>query len=69
VPRQSLEPIYLSAGVVDVIGRATVEAGSTEGAIVVPYFADPGRYVNLDSARDFEIAEALMRALGWEAAP
>jgi CMP-N,N'-diacetyllegionaminic acid synthase len=69
VPRQSLEPVYLSAGVVDVIGRATVEAGSTEGATVVPYFADPGRYVNLDSARDFEIAEALMRARGWEAAP
>lgn len=68
VPRQSLEPVYLSAGVVDVIRRETIEAGSTEGATVVPYFADPGRYVNLDSARDFEIAEALMRALGWEGA-
>jgi CMP-N-acetylneuraminic acid synthetase len=65
VPRQSLEPVYLSAGVVDVIRRETVEAGSTEGAVVVPYFADPARYVNLDSARDFEIAEALMRGLGW----
>ena len=30
----------------------------------MPYFAAPERYVNLDSARDFEIAEALMRALG-----
>jgi len=69
VPRQSLEPVYLSAGVVDVIRRETIEAGSTEGAVVVPYFADPARYVNLDSARDFEIAEALMRALGWEAEP
>ena len=69
VPRQSLEPVYLSAGVVDVIGRETIEAGSTEGKVVVPYFADPARYVNLDSARDFEIAEALMRALGWEGEP
>jgi CMP-N,N'-diacetyllegionaminic acid synthase len=66
VPRQSLEPIYLSAGVVDVIRRETIEAGSTEGSTVVPYFADPGRYVNLDSVRDFEIAEALMRAVGWK---
>jgi CMP-N,N'-diacetyllegionaminic acid synthase len=69
VPRQSLEPVYLSAGVVDVIRRETIEAGSTEGPVVVPYFAAPARYVNLDSARDFEIAEALMRALGWEAEP
>jgi CMP-N-acetylneuraminic acid synthetase len=65
VPRQSLEPVYLSAGLIDVIRRETIEAGSTEGAAVVPYFADPTRYVNLDSARDFQIAEALMRALGW----
>ena len=68
VPRQSLEPVYLSAGVVDVIRRATVEAGSTEGQVVVPYFVNPSRYVNLDSPRDFEIAEALMRSLGWEEA-
>jgi CMP-N,N'-diacetyllegionaminic acid synthase len=66
VPRQSLEPVYLSAGVVDVMRREIVEAGSTEGAVVVPYFADPERYVNLDSARDFAVAETLMRALGWE---
>jgi CMP-N-acetylneuraminic acid synthetase len=69
VPRQSLEPVYLSAGVVDVIRRETIEAGSTEGAVVVPYFADPARYVNLDSLRDFEIAEALVRALGREGKP
>jgi len=66
VPRQGLEPVYLSAGVVDVIRRETIEDGSTEGAVVVPYFADPARYVNLDSDRDFEIAEGLVRALGRE---
>ncbi len=65
VPRQSLEPVYLSAGVVDVVCREAVEAGSTEGHVVVPFFVDPSRYVNLDSLRDFEIAEALMRSLGW----
>lgn len=65
VPRQSLPPLYLSAGVVDVIRRQAVEAGSTEGSTVVPYFVDPSRYVNLDTPRDFLIAEALMRALGW----
>lgn len=65
VPRQGLEPVYLSAGVVDLVRRQVVEAGSTEGATVVPYFADPARYVNLDVPLDFAIAEALMRALGW----
>jgi N-acylneuraminate cytidylyltransferase len=68
VPRQSLEPVYLSAGLVDVMRRETVEASSTEGQLVVPYFVDPSRYVNLDSPRDFEIAEALMRSLGWKEA-
>jgi len=69
VPRQSLEPVYLSSGVVDVVRRETVEAGSTEGATVAPYFTDPSRYVNLDSARDFLVAETIMRALGWEDGP
>lgn len=69
VPRQSLEPVYLSAGLIDVIRREAIEAGTTEGRVVVPYYADPARYVNLDSARDFEIAEALMQSLGWEGEP
>lgn len=64
VPRQGLEPVYLSAGVVDAVRRAVIEAGSTEGERVVPWLADPSRYVNLDSPRDFEIAEALLAALG-----
>jgi hypothetical protein len=32
----------------------------------VPWTANPARYVNLDSIRDFEIAEALLRVLGRE---
>lgn len=69
VPRQSLEPVYLSAGLVDVIARQTIEAGSTEGRTVVPYFVDPERAVDLDTPMDFVATEALMRALGWAAAP
>jgi CMP-N-acetylneuraminic acid synthetase len=68
VPRQSLEALYLSSGVVDVIRREVIEQGSTEGQRVVPYFTDPARYVNLDAPRDFEIAEALIRALGGQEA-
>jgi CMP-N,N'-diacetyllegionaminic acid synthase len=64
VPRQSLEPVYLAAGLVDAIRREVIEAGSTEGRVVVPYLVDMARYVNLDSTRDFEIAEALLRTLG-----
>ena len=67
VPRQSLEPIYLSAGVVDAMRREVIERGSTEGDRVIPYFVDERRYVNLDSARDFALAEALLRTLGVEA--
>jgi CMP-N,N'-diacetyllegionaminic acid synthase len=63
VPRQSLEPVYLSAGVVDVVRREVVLAGSTEGRRVVPYVVDASRYVNLDSVRDFEIAEGLLATL------
>jgi CMP-N-acetylneuraminic acid synthetase len=66
VPRQSLEPVYLSAGVVDAMRREVIEAGSTEGERVVPYFVDEHRYVNLDSARDFALAEALLRTLPAE---
>ena len=62
-PRQRLEPLYLSAGVVDAVRREVVEAGSTEGTQVVAYFADPTRYVNLDTLRDFEAAEALLARL------
>jgi hypothetical protein len=40
-----------------------IERGSTEGDRVIPYFVDESRYVNLDSARDFVLAEALLRTL------
>jgi CMP-N-acetylneuraminic acid synthetase len=63
VPRQSLERVYLSAGVVDAMRRQVIERGSTEGDRVIPYFVDESRYVNLDSARDFVLAEALLRTL------
>lgn len=63
VARQGLEPVYLSAGVVDAIRREVIEAGSTEGDVVVPYQADPARYVNLDAPFDFVVAEALLATL------
>lgn len=62
-PRQRLEPLYLSAGVVDAVRREVVEAGSTEGDRVVAYFTDPARYVNLDAPSDFEAAEAMLSRL------
>ena len=63
VPRQSLEIVYLSAGVVDAMRREVIEQGSTEGERVIPYLVDERRYVNLDSARDFVVAEAVLRTL------
>ncbi len=67
VPRQGLEPVYLSAGVVDAMRREVVERGSTEGDTVVPYLVDVSRYVNLDSPRDFALAEALFEQLAEKA--
>ena len=40
-----------------------IQAGSTEGERVIPYLVDERRYVNLDSPRDFVVAEAVLRSL------
>jgi CMP-N-acetylneuraminic acid synthetase len=62
-PRQQLEPLYISAGVVDAVRTEVVEAGSTEGRTIIPYLVDSERYVNLDTVRDFEIAEVVLKRL------
>ena len=67
-PRQILEPAYWSAGLVDAIRREVIERGSTVGEVVVPYPVDAEACVDLDTERDFVIAEGLLRLLRREGA-
>jgi N-acylneuraminate cytidylyltransferase len=60
-PRQKLEPVYWSAGLVDGIRRATITAlRSTTGERVLPYLVDPDPCVDLDTPHDFLVAEAVL---------
>ncbi len=66
--RQTLEPVYWPAGLVDAIRSEVVLAGSTVGRVVVPYIVDPDPCVDLDTERDFVIAEAVLALLRREGA-
>jgi CMP-N-acetylneuraminic acid synthetase len=64
--RQTLPPVYWPAGLVDAIRSEVVVAGSTVGKLVVPYPVDPDPCVDLDTERDFAIAEAVLELLRRE---
>lgn len=64
-PRQKLEPVFWSAGLVDAIRRETIlEHGSTVGHHTVAYPVNPEFLIDLDTERDFLIAEALLQVEG-----
>ncbi|MFN0071862.1 MAG: cytidylyltransferase domain-containing protein [Chloroflexota bacterium] len=64
-PRQKLETVYWSAGLVDAIRRETVlDRESTVGDRVVAFPVDPEFLIDLDTERDFLIAEALLQIAG-----
>lgn len=60
-PRQKLEPVYISCGLVDAVRTEVVKNGSTTGTFVIPYFVDPAIAVDLDQPHDFVVAETLMQ--------
>ncbi|HEX3244499.1 MAG TPA: acylneuraminate cytidylyltransferase family protein [Chloroflexota bacterium] len=61
-PRQKLEPVYWSAGLVDAIRRETIlELESTVGDRVVAFPVEADLLIDLDTERDFMIAEALLQ--------
>ncbi len=64
--RQTLPPVYWPAGLVDAIRAEVIVAGSTVGEVVVPYCVDPDPCVDLDTERDFVIAEAVLELLRRE---
>jgi CMP-N-acetylneuraminic acid synthetase len=64
-PRQKLERVYWSAGLVDAIRRKTIlERNSTVGDRVVAFPVEPALLIDLDTMRDFLIAEALLQIEG-----
>jgi CMP-N-acetylneuraminic acid synthetase len=64
--RQSLEPVYWSAGLVDGIRSETILAGSTIGQQIEPLFVDPSLCAELDTPHHFLIAEAMLEHLRAE---
>jgi YrbI family 3-deoxy-D-manno-octulosonate 8-phosphate phosphatase len=61
MPRQKLPQTYWQTGHIDVIRRETIEAGSMTGEVVLPLILDPRYAVDIDTERDHERAEWLVR--------
>jgi N-acylneuraminate cytidylyltransferase len=64
-PRQKLDRVYWSAGLVDAIRRETIlSRQSTVGDNVIAFPVDAEFLIDLDTPRDFLIAEALLQVEG-----
>lgn len=61
MPRQKLPQTYWQTGHIDVIRRETIEAGSMSGKIILPLIMDLRYAVDIDTERDYERAEWLIR--------
>jgi len=59
-PRQKLDQLYVSSGVVDAVRTEVVRSGSTTGGAVHAYITDDMVSVDLDTHLDFMVAEALL---------
>jgi CMP-N,N'-diacetyllegionaminic acid synthase len=63
-PRQELPPLYIRSGDVYVTRRSTIEYGnSLIGDSPLGYEIDPSRAVNIDTLKDFLLAELMMSSL------
>jgi CMP-N-acetylneuraminic acid synthetase len=60
-PRQDLQPLYVSSGVVDAVRRDVLEGGSTTGDHVEAYVTAPNTSVDIDTELDFAVAEQLIK--------
>ncbi|TFH31666.1 MAG: hypothetical protein E4G99_13690, partial [Anaerolineales bacterium] len=61
MPRQKLPQTYWQTGHIDAIRRETIEAGSMSGAVILPLILDLRYAVDIDTVRDHERAEWLIR--------
>lgn len=60
-PRQELPPAYWQTGHLDLIRRATIEAGSLSGTRVLPFEIEPRFAADIDTLEHWHAAEALLR--------
>jgi YrbI family 3-deoxy-D-manno-octulosonate 8-phosphate phosphatase len=61
MPRQKLPQTYWQTGHIDAIRRETIEAESMSGTAILPLIIDPNYAVDIDTERDHERAEWLIR--------
>ena len=61
MPRQKLPQTYWQTGHIDAIRRGTIETGSMSGEVILPLIIDPRYAVDIDTERDHERAEWLIR--------
>ncbi|MBX7115822.1 MAG: acylneuraminate cytidylyltransferase family protein [Myxococcaceae bacterium] len=60
-PRQELRPMYLRNGAIYLTRRATLRSGSFKGQDCRAWVMPEERSVNIDTARDFQHAELLLK--------
>jgi len=61
MPRQQLPVTYWQTGHIDAIRRETIEGGSLTGETILPLILDPRFAVDIDTDRDHERAEWIIR--------
>jgi YrbI family 3-deoxy-D-manno-octulosonate 8-phosphate phosphatase len=61
MPRQQLPATYWQTGHIDAIRHKTLEAGSLSGSVILPLILDPRYAVDIDTDRDHERAEWIIR--------
>jgi CMP-N,N'-diacetyllegionaminic acid synthase len=62
-PRQDLPAVYWHTGQMDVIRPAVILSGSMTGSHIAPLFVDTDRAIDIDTARDFQMAELAFGSL------
>jgi N-acylneuraminate cytidylyltransferase len=61
MPRQQLPATYWQTGHIDAIRSSTIETGSMTGSTILPLILDPSYAVDIDTARDHDLAEWVIR--------
>jgi YrbI family 3-deoxy-D-manno-octulosonate 8-phosphate phosphatase len=68
MPRQTLPATYWQTGHIDAIRTATIlDRGSMSGQVILPLVLDPRYSVDIDTLRDWERAEWVLKTNGLEA--
>jgi N-acylneuraminate cytidylyltransferase len=66
-PRQSLPPVYWQTGHIDVIRPAVImDRDSMSGSVIMPLLIDPNFTVDIDTPRDWQHYEWLLKSGGLE---